>query len=333
MNDELGLAHEAIAALLTRTSGAAAWRALERDGWLDMGPESDGWPMVDFVAGALEEVARLGSEVPLAPHYAALALLGGSGSATATGAQLGLLTDTRVEGDKIHARAWGDLDAATSLTGPVDGRTVEIEPGAVVRHEDSLLSPVGVTWVEFDAGAAAWCEVGEGVIGRHEALTAYLLAVEVAAAMREAGRRTVEYMCDRAQFGAALSSYQALQHRAVDMYAASTLTTALVTRATTAWRGGASAEADSWAAKVLAGRRGVWALENAIQIHGGIGFTWELGLHLGLRRAQRARQLLGGPAASGARALEGYTRAGAERAGEPVIDWAQRPRQEAASAG
>jgi len=99
------------------------------------------------------------------------------------------------------------------------------------------------------------------------------------------------------------------------------MATSLLDLAGTAWEGADLSSTASWQAKVFAGSRGVWAAEQAIQLHGGIGFTWELGLHHALRRAQRARLLLGGPSRA---AAEVVTRTAAgPRPG--LTDWTLRP--------
>jgi alkylation response protein AidB-like acyl-CoA dehydrogenase len=98
-------------------------------------------------------------------------------------------------------------------------------------------------------------------------------------------RRTVAYLKDREQFGRPLSAFQALQHRCADLL--TTLETARSLTHYAAWccetRPDVS-EAYALMAKGYAGDR-TWQVANeAIQLHGGIGFTWEAGLQYGTGR-------------------------------------------------
>jgi alkylation response protein AidB-like acyl-CoA dehydrogenase len=105
-------------------------------------------------------------------------------------------------------------------------------------------------------------------------LTAALL-LGVSGAALEASRR---YALDREQFGVPIGSFQAIQHMLADMY----VRTALARSATYA----AAAVLDdpeisdprraSSAAKLLAGEAAVENARAAVQVHGGIGFTWEM---------------------------------------------------------
>jgi hypothetical protein len=58
-----------------------------------------------------------------------------------------------------------------------------------------------------------------------------------------------------------------------------------------------------------------------VQLHGGIGFTWELGVHLALRRAQRARLLLGDAHRAASEVVSGVD--AGPRPG--LVDWTLRP--------
>jgi alkylation response protein AidB-like acyl-CoA dehydrogenase len=107
---------------------------------------------------------------------------------------------------------------------------------------------------------------------------------------------TVDHVKTREQFGRALGSFQSVKHKAAEM-----LTTVKGARAATYYaamaldaRAGDSSLASS-VAKAFCGE-GVSALAGeALQTHGGIGFTWEHDLHLYLRRAKVDEVLYGGP--------------------------------------
>ena len=110
------------------------------------------------------------------------------------------------------------------------------------------------------------------------ALLAAADAVGVAARLLE---MTVEYAKQRTTFGRTLASYQAVKHKCADMLCHVEGSRAAVTAA--------AAEPSERAitiAKAYATERCARVAGEALQIHGGIGFTWEHDLHLYLRRAK-----------------------------------------------
>ncbi len=108
---------------------------------------------------------------------------------------------------------------------------------------------------------------------------------------------TVEYSFDRYSFGRALASYQALKHRFADMklwLEASHATSGAAARAVQAGADNA-AELVS-VAKSYIGDHGPALLQDCVQMHGGIGVTWDHDLHLYIRRVTQDRVLFGAPA-------------------------------------
>jgi alkylation response protein AidB-like acyl-CoA dehydrogenase len=108
---------------------------------------------------------------------------------------------------------------------------------------------------------------------------------------------TVEWAFDRYSFGRPLASYQALKHRFADMKAWLEASHALSDEAALAVDGGQPDGATlAAAAKAFVGHYGGELLQDCVQIHGGIGVTFEHDLHLYLRRLSVNRMLLGSPA-------------------------------------
>lgn len=106
------------------------------------------------------------------------------------------------------------------------------------------------------------------------------LCAEALGAMEVAFEHTRQYLQTRRQFGRPIGSFQALQHRMVDLWMALQQTRSAVLNAAAALE-----ESDPRrrqraisAAKVTVGRHGTHLAEEAIQLHGGIGMTWELAL-------------------------------------------------------
>jgi alkylation response protein AidB-like acyl-CoA dehydrogenase len=121
-----------------------------------------------------------------------------------------------------------------------------------------------------------------------------LLASEQLGVAQRCLDMTVDYLKTRYQFGRQIGSYQALKHRAADLWGALTQARALARYAAGCV---ADHDADAPVAVELAlaycGPVAVKAAEECVQLHGGIGFTWEHPAHLYLKRAKADSLLLG----------------------------------------
>ncbi len=113
------------------------------------------------------------------------------------------------------------------------------------------------------------------------------LAVEAVGIAQKALELGVEYVSDREQFGKKIGTYQAVSHPLADTYVETELARSLAY-----WAAWCVAESDDQAAvavasaKAMAAETAVAACERSIQVHGGIGFTWEHVLHRYYKRAQ-----------------------------------------------
>ena len=107
---------------------------------------------------------------------------------------------------------------------------------------------------------------------------------------------TLEYLVDRYSFGRPLSSYQALKHRVADdkMWLEACHATASGAARAVAEGADRAGELVS-AAKVWIGPHATELIQDSVQLHGGIGVTWEHDLHLYLRRATVNRATYGTP--------------------------------------
>jgi alkylation response protein AidB-like acyl-CoA dehydrogenase len=120
------------------------------------------------------------------------------------------------------------------------------------------------------------------------------LAAELVGTARWLLHTTLEYAKQRVQFDVPIGSFQAIQHKLANMSLA-------VERAVSATYYAAMAiDADdpdrhraAHVAKAAAGRAATLCAKDGIQIHGGIGYTWEHDLHLYIRRAYASEHLLG----------------------------------------
>ncbi|MEU5840351.1 acyl-CoA dehydrogenase family protein [Rhodococcus sp. NPDC047139] len=118
---------------------------------------------------------------------------------------------------------------------------------------------------------------------------------------------TVAYVGAREQFGRKIGSFQAVKHACADMLVQVTVARRLVDAAV---RGIASGDADAPVAasmaKSYACSAAVEISGKAMQLHGGMGYTWESGIHVYLKRATLNRSLFGSPALHRARVAERY---------------------------
>ncbi|MDX6396827.1 MAG: hypothetical protein QOJ43_235 [Gaiellaceae bacterium] len=113
------------------------------------------------------------------------------------------------------------------------------------------------------------------------------LAAEAVGVAQKALELGVEYVSEREQFGKKIGAYQAVSHPLADTYVETELARSLAY-----WAAWCVAEEDERApvavaaAKAMAAETAVAACERSIQVHGGIGFTWEHVLHRYYKRAQ-----------------------------------------------
>jgi alkylation response protein AidB-like acyl-CoA dehydrogenase len=107
---------------------------------------------------------------------------------------------------------------------------------------------------------------------------------------------TVTYLTQREQFGRPIGTFQALQHRCADMAIELAGARAAVQHAAT--RCGLDAPDAAEAVSVAAawvGPGASWIASESLQLHGGVGFTWEHDLHIYLRRIKANELVLGTP--------------------------------------
>jgi alkylation response protein AidB-like acyl-CoA dehydrogenase len=191
-----------------------------------------------------------------------------------------------------------DADGAERTLVIVDDRVVVAEPALTpqpVVDETRRLAAVGTV-----GGGEILRFEGDHSTAVHRLRDRASVAVAcdslgVAQAMLGA---TVGYAKVREQFGRPIGSFQAVKHACADMLVAISLSRQLVDAAVQAIVDGqpdagfAAAMAKSHAcgsAVDIAGK--------AMQLHGGIGYTWESGIHVYLKRAALNRSLFGSPAA------------------------------------
>jgi alkylation response protein AidB-like acyl-CoA dehydrogenase len=149
------------------------------------------------------------------------------------------------------------------------------------------------------AADAVWPMAGEPEQSAQRVLDRAAVAVAVdamglATAMLDA---TVAYAKDREQFDRPIGSFQAVKHQCADAFVQLRVGRELLDDAVAA----VAADADDLPllasrAKSFLTEAGVDVVGTAMQLHGGIGYTWESGIHRYLKRAVLDRALFGSPA-------------------------------------
>ena len=166
-------------------------------------------------------------------------------------------------------------------------RTLDLtRPMATLRFSDTPATLIGT------AGAAG--PALDAVLDL--AMTA--VAAEQAGAARACLEASAAYARERHQFGRPIGSFQAVKHKCADMLVKVELAQAAATEAAHAAAGDPDAaplpQAAAVAHAVCSESLMFVAAEN-IQVHGGIGFTWEHPAHLYFRRAKASQLMFGGP--------------------------------------
>jgi len=144
---------------------------------------------------------------------------------------------------------------------------------------EAVLGPVGGAWPAIETALDA---------GRLAA------AAELLGLADEAFERTVDYLKQRRQFDRLIGEFQALQHRAAQVYTELELTRAAVIAAQQRLATGAPGAHEAIAvAKARAGRSATLAVQEGVQMHGGIGMTDEFEMGFFMKRARVLQELFG----------------------------------------
>jgi alkylation response protein AidB-like acyl-CoA dehydrogenase len=183
---------------------------------------------------------------------------------------------------------WGRVDAVLTEGGPADPIGEALESIDPTRPVGRLGSRGGTS--QFPQTPSTGPLRGQAPSapggGELSPRAAAALACEAVGVARRALELAVEHASTREQFGRPIGVYQAVSHPLADTYAESELARSLAYWA--AWcvaEDEPQAPLAALAAKAYATEAAVAACERAIQIHGGIGFTWEHVLHRYYKRA------------------------------------------------
>lgn len=202
----------------------------------------------------------------------------------------------RLNGRKLVVRH-ADLAQQFIVTATLDGAAgaylVEGNAAGLVVDSYRMIDSSSAATVELSNVAARRLGGNEQILGMVEkGLVA--LAAEAVGIISALNAATFAYLGTRKQFGVPLASFQALQHRAADMYAAAEEARALTERAIEALDAGApDRSALASAAKALVDDAARKIGHEAVQMHGGMGVSDELDVSHYMRRLAAIRAELG----------------------------------------
>ena len=327
----------------------ASWPEIARLGWIGASiPEAQGGAGLTFVEEAIV-FEELGRALYAGPYFSTVALaLPALGCAADLLARVaaGALTATLASHDPgrrsaaasasakaVEARRVGDgwlLRCEKDLVpdaGCVDAFVVQARGPEGVglyfaerrdgRPRTSVLDTVDatrrlgrVTFEDDEARLLAAPPSAAEIVARTRRRALAALALEAVGIASRALAFAVEHAKTREQFGRPIGAYQAVSHKLADTYVETELARSLAYWA--AWciaEGEGETDLAASAAKAYAAEAAVAACERSIQVHGGMGFTWEHPLHryykralwiesfdrsAAAHRAEVARTLLGG---------------------------------------
>ena len=226
------------------------------------------------------------------------ALLGrlASGESTGTLAE----ADASLENGRLTGTAARVIDGATAdvLLVAAGGGLHLVEPDApgLTRTPVRALDPSRpLATLTFEATPARELVADAGgLLARVRTRAGAALAAEQTGGAAAATDAAVAYAGERIQFGRPIGTFQAIKHRCADM-----AVRVEAARSASLWAAATVADDDPEAslaaatAGVVCGEAYTWVAGESVQVHGGIGFTWEHPAHLHVRRAATGAVLLG----------------------------------------
>jgi alkylation response protein AidB-like acyl-CoA dehydrogenase len=293
------------------STDTALWKELCELGWpgIAIAEENGGQGLGTIELSILcEELGRSLAPVPFLASTMAACVIEQAGSPEQRERWLPGLAS----GETIGALA-GALDGTAELvvSGAEAGVIVLIEDdgsGRLLTPEEAEVTPIAAidptrSAARVSASEEAGEALEEGCPGLGQALVA--VSSELVGVSGRALEMTLAYVKDRKQFGVPVGAYQAVSHRCAQMLLDTEKARSLTALA--AWSADADPEGLAEAAamaKAAASDAGREVTAGAIQMHGGIGFTWEADVHWLYKRAQIDAVLLGGAGRNRARLAE-----------------------------
>ncbi|MEU7099175.1 acyl-CoA dehydrogenase family protein [Streptomyces longwoodensis] len=202
----------------------------------------------------------------------------------------GTLPAVRLEDGRLHGEVTGVADAAAAdvlLVPAGDGGLYAVEAdAATVTPQTSLDLTRPLATVTLTGAQGRRLGDAEPAVRRALRSAAGLLASEQLGLAEWALTETVRYLKERKQFNRPVGGFQALKHRLAQLWLEVVSLRAAARAAADALTTGEDTDLTVAVAQSYAGPVAVHAAEEALQLHGGIGMTWEHPVHLCLKRAK-----------------------------------------------
>jgi len=290
----------------------AIWRQAADLGWLALAlPEADGG--LGLGARGLQILNReLGARTapgPFIPTLAVAQWLSEIGSDEQRGAilpaiaagELKVAIPASLEGAASLTLSGGKVSGTVDVIGSFDAGIAVLPVGpdgwALVRLNGAASFEPITVWdrtrqilrLELnDAPAEAVIADADGSIGKKlGSYVAVAVAADSLGAAENIAYKTIEYLKERVQFERPIATFQAIKHRAADLIAKISTQDALLEQAVETLDNG-SPDSALWARLSKAGATEAFAFVAAdcIQLHGGVGHTWEFDCHIYAKRAR-----------------------------------------------
>lgn len=286
------------------------WKEIVATGWLGLHIDEafggEGYTLAELVI-VLEQLGRAALGGPFLPTVTASAVIAAAGSdqqrqrwlprlcsgdivAGIAAPNAVAISDSRLSGAKVAVLAESSADL---FVFPIGGDVVLVEAGdgLMARQVDTVDQLTrAITAVDLDGAAVADVIAG----GAHYVADRLRLfaAAEAVGGLAACTELATRYAGEREQFGRLIGSFQAVKHHCANMLLDTELAVA------TLWDAARAEGRESELAAVLAAAQALPAYQRValrnIQIHGGIGYTWEHDAHLFLRRATVLLTFVGG---------------------------------------
>lgn len=217
---------------------------------------------------------------------------------TAASERDGAWTVTGVKNPVLQGDSADVLVVSAALPGGGTGLFI-VDPGAAGVTRTTYVTHDGRRGAQYAFADAPAEQLGEGgdagaAIEASDIRAQAALCAEAVGAMEEALRLTTDYLKQRKQFGVPLAKFQALTHRAADMYVTLELARSMSLYATMSIADGVLDPVIASRVKLSVGRAARAIGEEAVQMHGGIGMTAEYPVGHYVSRLVAIEHTLGG---------------------------------------
>jgi alkylation response protein AidB-like acyl-CoA dehydrogenase len=275
------------------------WQTYVEAGWTEL---ADAENAVEL-AIVLEELGRATDPTPFLATLTQFAPLAGErfdAQRSGTAVYEGVSAHRDADGWVLHgtARHVLDGDRSDQLAVVTDAGVFIVDAGKAVARRSPVFDPVlHIAELSFDGVHIPDSDrvKTDAEKARHVALTG--MAITMVGACQRIIDLVIEHVKQRQQFGVAIGSFQAVQHKTVDMHVATERARAL------AYFAALTISADdprrrlaSAMAKASAGECQALVFRHGLQLFGAMGFTWENDLQFALKRAKAGELMLGGAA-------------------------------------